>query len=265
MWATTPLEIQTVSSMPKDQLMGAPVSACVRRAGGNAAVSLPSEGLRQLPLFSNLSPAECSDILSAANEKQFLRRQTIFIEGARCREVFLVLSGCVKITQLGSSGWEVILRLSGPGELVGALESYLGSNNLVTARTTQPTTALVWEDTAFESVSDRYPMLRRNITCLLGLRLQELEERFREISTQKVAPRLSHQLIRLSDQMRRHTKGFLEISLSLEELEQLTGTTLFTVSRLLSQWEKLGIVSTRREAVVVRNLQALTEMSESEL
>ena len=262
MWATTPLEIQTVSSMPKDQLIGAPVSACVRRAGGNAAVSLPSEWLRQLPLFSNLSPAECSDILSAANEKQFLRRQTIFIEGARCRQVFLVLSGCVKITQLGSSGWEVILRLSGPGELVGALESYLGSNNLVTARTTQPTTALVWEDTAFESVSDRYPMLRRNITCLLGLRLQELEERFREISTQNVAPRLSHQLIRLCDQLRQHSSGALEISLSREELAQLTGTTLFTVSRLLSEWERQGIVSTRREAVVVRDFQALKEICE---
>jgi CRP-like cAMP-binding protein len=249
--------------MPKDQLIGAPVPECVTRLGGNGAVSRRSEWLQQLPLFSNLSPAECSDILSAANQKQFSRRQTIFIEGARCREVFLVLSGCVKITQLGSSGWEVILRLSGPGELVGALESYLGSNNLVTARTTQPTTALVWEDTAFESVSDRYAMLRRNITCLLGLRLQELEERFREISTQNVAPRLSHQLIRLSDQLRQYGSGTaLEISLSREELAQLTGTTLFTVSRLLSEWERQGIVSTRREAVVVRDFQALKEMCE---
>jgi CRP-like cAMP-binding protein len=93
--------------------------------------------------------------------------------------------------------------------------------------------------------------------------LQELEERFREISTQKVAPRLSQQLIRLSNQLRQHSQGVLEIGLSREELAQLTGTTLFTVSRLLCQWERQGIVSTRREAVVVRNLKALMEMSEA--
>jgi CRP-like cAMP-binding protein len=188
---------------------------------------------------------------------------TIFVEGAPCRQVLLLISGCVKTTQLGPTGCEVILRLSGPGELIGSLESFLGNNNLVTARTTQPTTALVWEAASFEVASDRYPILRRNTARLLGLRLQELEERFREISTQKVAPRLSQQLIRLSNQMRQHTQGVLEIGLSREELAQLTGTTLFTVSRLLCQWERLGIVSTRREAVVVRNLQAPMDMSES--
>jgi CRP-like cAMP-binding protein len=221
------------------------------------------EWMQSLPIFFNLTPTECKDVVAGAHEKEFSRRQTIFLEGAPCKQVILVLSGCVKTTQLGPSGCEVILRLSGPGELVGALESYLGSNNLVTAKTTQPTTALVWDTAAFEHVSDRFPILRRNTARLLGVRLQELEERFREISTQKVAPRLSQQLIRLSNQLRQHTKGALEISLSREELAQLTGTTLFTVSRLLSHWERQGIVSTRREAVVVRNLQALMQVSES--
>jgi CRP-like cAMP-binding protein len=251
-------------SMPPGQLNGnAAVRKPVTLTERESAVSQREEWLRRLPVFSNLTAAECREILSAASEKEFLRRHSFFVEGAPCRQVILVISGCVKTTQVGPTGCEVILRLSGPGELVGALESYLGSNNLVTARATQLTTALVWEASTFEAVSDRYPALRRNTARSLGLRLQELEERFREISTQKVAPRLSHQLIRISNQLRQHNKGILEISLSREELAQLTGTTLFTVSRLLSQWERLGIVSTRREAVVVRNLQALMEMSES--
>lgn len=251
-------------SMPQDQLNGdtifrKPVSVPEKHAG----INRHAEWIQLLPTFFNLAPGECKEVLAAAHEKEFLRRQTLFVEGAPCRQVMLVLSGCVKTTQLGHTGCEVILRLSGPGELVGALEAYSGSNNSVTARTTQATTALVWDAVVFEAVSDRFPVLRRNTTLLLGRRLQELEERFREISTQKVAPRLSHQLVRLSNQLRQHSKGILEISLSREELAQLTGTTLFTVSRLLSQWERLGIVSTRREAVVVRDLQALMEMSEA--
>jgi CRP-like cAMP-binding protein len=248
-----------------EEYMSTPV-APGRPAFGSERDSIASrrvEWMQSLPVFFNFTAQECREVVAAAHEKEFARRQTIFLEGAPCRQVILVLSGCVKTTQLGPTGCEVILRLSGPGELVGALESYLGSNNLVTAKTTQPTTALVWDTAAFEQVSDRFPPLRRNTARLLGIRLQELEERFREISTQKVAPRLSQQLIRLSNQLRQHTKGALEISLSREELAQLTGTTLFTVSRLLSHWERQGIVSTRREAVVVRNLQALMQVSEA--
>jgi CRP/FNR family transcriptional regulator, nitrogen oxide reductase regulator len=133
----------------------------------------------------------------------------------------------------------------------------------VTARTTQPTAALVWDSKTCETISDRFPILRPNNTRLPGIHLQELEARFREISTQKVAPMLGQQLIRLSNQLRHHIKGDLEICLSREELAQLTGTTLSTVSRLLCQWEKLGVVSNRRESVAVCDLQTLTEMSES--
>jgi CRP-like cAMP-binding protein len=59
-------------------------------------------------------------------------------------------------------------------------------------------------------------------------------------------------------------QGGIEIRLSREELAQLTGTTLFTVSRLLSEWNERGIVSTRREGVSVHNFQALAELAESE-
>jgi len=89
-----------------------------------------------------------------------------------------------------------------------------------------------------------------------------MDERFREISTEKVAPRLSSQLGRLLLQMGNRVEGGIEISLSREELAQLTGTTLFTVSRMLSRWEQDGIVKARREAVLICDSQALVELAE---
>jgi len=96
---------------------------------------------------------------------------------------------------------------------------------------------------------------------IMEARLQDMDQRFREVSTQKVAPRLSSELIRLLDQVGKRVNGHVEISLSRAELAQLTGTTLFTVSRLLCRWELLGIVSARRESVLVRDLPALVELS----
>ena len=113
--------------------------------------------------------------------------------------------------------------------------------------------ALVWEYTRLQMLVAEYPQLRRNISQILASRLQELEERFREIATEKVAKRLALALTRLLKQVGKKTPEGIEISLSREELAQLTGTTLFTISRILSKWADSGVVQPRREAVLIRD------------
>jgi CRP/FNR family transcriptional regulator, nitrogen oxide reductase regulator len=219
--------------------------------------------VQRFALFSGIPLADCIKIVSTAQEKHFSRRQTIFFEGDPIRHIVFLLSGCVKVTQFGPNGQEVILRLNGPGEMVGMIGLHAKGNHSSTARTVQMATALVWEAAHFEAVSERYPLLRRNTARVLEQRLHELEERFREVSTEKVSPRLSSQLLRLLPQVGKRVNDEVEIGLSREELAQLTGTTLFTVSRLLSQWELRGIVSNGREMVLVRNVQALMDLSHS--
>jgi CRP-like cAMP-binding protein len=218
--------------------------------------------VQRFALFSGLTLADCTSITSTAQDRSFTRRQTIFFEGAPIRQILLITSGHVKVSQSGQNGAEVILRLDGPGKILGGMGLQAEGDHSATAQALQSATALVWETSAFESLSERFPLLRRNITRMLEERLQELQQRFREVSTEKVGLRLSSELIRLQEQVGKQVDGDVEISLSREELAQLIGTTLFTVSRLLCQWELLGIVSPRREAVLVKNLPALIEMSQ---
>ena len=56
--------------------------------------------------------------------------------------------------------------------------------------------------------------------------------------------------------------GEMEVCLSREDLAQMTGTTLFTVSRLLSAWEARWMVKPRREAVAICDVQSLREVTE---
>jgi CRP/FNR family transcriptional regulator, nitrogen oxide reductase regulator len=214
------------------------------------------------PLFSNLTAADCGEIVAGARPVEFSKRQSIYREGDPIRQIVLLVSGCAKVTQLGQNGSEVILRLIGPGEVVGKVGIPAGARHCSMAQAVSASTALVWDEPVFEAVSQRFPVLRRNTLHSLHQRLEELEERFREISTERVAARLSRELIRLLDQVGRRVNGIVEISLSREELAQLIGTTLFTVSRLLSDWDSRGIVRTRRESVSIRNFQALQELAE---
>lgn len=221
------------------------------------------ELVRKFPVFSDIPPDECAQIVALAHERQFPRGKTMFFEGDPVQQVFLLTSGCVKFSQFSTNGHEVILRLIGPGECFG-VESSEKNTHCSTARTVERSTALVWEAKQFEAVAERFPTLRRNIYCVLQRFLNQLEERYREISTQKVAPRLSSELLRLLRQVGKEADGHVEISLSRRDLAQLTGTTLFTVSRLLCQWEVLGIVRPRREAVQVLNVPALIDLSRNE-
>jgi CRP-like cAMP-binding protein len=92
--------------------------------------------------------------------------------------------------------------------------------------------------------------------------LRELEDRFHEVATGKVGPRVALQLLRLLKTIGRPVRAGVEVELSREELAQMTGTTLFTVSRLLSAWEALGVVKPRREVAAVCDVPSLRAISQ---
>jgi CRP/FNR family transcriptional regulator, nitrogen oxide reductase regulator len=227
----------------------------------------PSEKIafvQRLTLFSDVSPANCATIISGAYEKRLWRRQTIFSEGDPVQQVMMLLSGCVKITLLSQRGNEVILRLSGIGEMVGDFQPSANCKHFSTAQTVQSSVALVWQVASFEKLLDRFPTFRRNMVRALDERLRETEQRFRDVSTENVGPRVSSELIRLSNRFGCGVNGHKEIHLSRGELAQLTGTTLSTVSRLLCRWQRLGIVSMRREVVQVCDFAALAQLTLNE-
>jgi CRP-like cAMP-binding protein len=214
------------------------------------------------PLFSGIQPAEYSRIAAAARVKEFARGEMLYIEGDSVQQVFLLTSGFAKINKLGLSGTEVILRFGAPGDVLGAAGLFSTGRHCTTAQAFRSCRVLVWEPPAFKALAERFPVLHQNMARIVGGELLELEERFREVATERVAPRVARQLVRLLDKIGRRVEDGVEISLSREELAQMTGTTLFTVSRLLSAWEERGMVKPRREGVTICDVPALNAISE---
>ena len=222
-----------------------------------------TELVRHYALFADLSVEDCERIVALAQECSYRRGKMIFFEGDPVRHMFLLTSGSVKMSQSGAQGQEAILRLAGPGDSLCG-ECFPRFKHCSRAEAMTTSAALVWEARQFETLVERFPALGRNVACVLLRTLNQLEVRFREICTEKVAPRLSNQLIRLANQMGNTSEGPVEIELAQRDLAQLTGTTLFTVSRLLSQWEAQGIVEAQRGTVRVLNVAALEELSHEE-
>jgi CRP-like cAMP-binding protein len=213
------------------------------------------------PLFNGILPHDYSGISATARVKEFARGEMMYIEGDSIQRVLLVTAGFVKITQLGNNGAEVILRFCGPGDVLGAVSQDSMVKHRTTAQAFRQCRALVWDARAFQALVARFPVLHENMVRILGEDLLELETRFREVATERVGPRVARQLVRLLEQIGRSVNGEVEVCLSREDLAQMTGTTLFTVSRLLSAWEARGMVRPRREAVTICDVPSLRAMS----
>src|SRR5215469_12635384 len=213
-------------------------------------------------IFAGLSQRELMEILSCARMRTFARDELLYAQGQTARNLIVLESGSVKHTQLSSNGDEVLLRMTGTGEAVNLHAGPVDCNHTCSARAMEQCRAWVWEYNRVQEMLELYPRLRANITHVLVSRLQELEERFREVATEKVARRLALVLLRLMKQLGKQTPEGTQVSLSREELAQMTGTTLFTISRVLSKWAEQGLVAPKREAVVILDADELENVSE---
>ncbi len=216
-------------------------------------------------LFAGLTREECSLIASCSRSRLFTRDEMLFMQGHPVKGLMLLQTGSVKLTQISSAGDEVILWINGRGDAVGLnCRECPCSSHTCSARALETCKVLTWECSRIHALFVAYPQIRTNINQMLNDRLKEIEERFREVATEKVAKRLAMTLLRLMKKVGSEHHAGVQISLSREELAQMTGTTLFTISRVLSKWRDMGLVLPRREAVVVLDPARLEEIGEED-
>lgn len=228
----------------------------------NPLTSEHLETICSFALFSGLSERDVAPIASAAVRRTYARHDTLFTQGHEIRNLILLESGSVKHSQVSSKGEEVLLRMSGAGDLVAGEALSASCRHNCSALATQESKALIWGTGQIQTYLATYPTLNINMGRILSARLSELEERFRELATERVATRVALLLLRLCTQMGKHSGNGIRISLNREEIAQMAGVSMFTISRMFSRWSDRGLIFTPREAVVVRDPRRL-EVSEA--
>jgi CRP-like cAMP-binding protein len=111
---------------------------------------------------------------------------------------------------------------------------------------------------------EKYPQLAMNALRFVAARLHELQVQYRQLATEKVERRVAHALLRLVQQSGKHVESgvLIDLPLSREDIAQMTGTTLYTVSRIISRLEGEGILEAGRQRMVVRNPHALISVAD---
>lgn len=130
-----------------------------------------------------------------------------------------------------------------------------------TATTAAESVILSWQTDLWPQFVEQNPHLAVSAMQTIGQRLEEAHTRIREMSTQEVERRVAHAVLRLSQQAgRKEVDGIrIDFPISRQDIAEMTGTTLHTVSRILSSWETKGLVQGGRRKLLVCNLPGLAQ------
>lgn len=215
-------------------------------------------------MFDALTSEERQLWIDAARARDVARGGVVARQGEPATDLYLVALGFLKVVQATADGHEVIVRFVGPAEPFGGVVALEGAAYPVTALAVEPTRLLGWNVSTLRSLLVKTPQVRANIMREMAAHMTDAMTRVQELSTARVGQRLAHALLRLMHQCgvaREDGAVVLTQSLTRQEMADLTGTTLYTVSRTLSQWTHEGILGADGRRVVVRDRARLEQLA----
>lgn len=220
--------------------------------------------LKGVVLFKGMSEDQIGVILKEARWIELARGAYLFYQGDPAERVHILLSGSIKLTQITLDGQQILMRYLHPGEAFTVLAVLEGIEYPASAEASTDSKILAWDRTAVQALVLRYPVIALNILDIVAMHVREFQDRLRELSTERVERRIARALLRLANQAGRKVgEGILiDLHLSRQDLAEMTGTTLYTVSRTLSQWESQGLVRSSREKVVILKPHSLVAVAE---
>lgn len=233
----------------------------VARDGSHNSPS-PDQRLR---LFRDLQAEACQEIRSSATRILRKRGEWLFRQGAAAQSFYILEQGRVKLTQLTADGELVLLRLVMPGDAFGGVAALGQKTYPVSAEAAEDCVALRWNGRTIDRLLRRHPQLAMNFIAFLAERLHDMQARYEELATEQVEQRLARMLLRLVQRGGRRVEGgvLIDVRLTRQELAEMIGTSLYTVSRILNRWQEAGVIKLRYQRVLVCHPHGLVAIAES--
>lgn len=210
---------------------------------------------RAIPLFAQMTDPELDDVLASAVSRRYAAGTAVFEQGQPAEHFFVLLHGRLRVTQVTPEGQQMVVRMVNPGDLFGIAKALRRPDYPGTSTAVVESLALAWPMAAWDGILERHPALAVNAMQTIGGRLQEAHARLRELATEEVERRVAHAVLRLASQSGKKEAGGIRIDfpVSKQDIAEMTGTTLHTVSRILSAWEAAGLVEGGRQKLLVKD------------
>lgn len=201
----------------------------------------------------------------ALAEKSFLafaeRGEAIWLAGAPSHFVAIVGHGFVKMTKTTPHGSEIAMELLGPGHCFGLFAALEGRSFPLSAIAVTNTWYVKIPTRAMLEVYNKSSAFKDQTVRSLGPRLRRAHDMMARMSSGKVDQRIAAVLLILMDSYGHKTSGGVKIKVPLtrRDIAEMAGTTVETTIRVMSKWQKEGLVATDHQVITINDPPALEE------
>lgn len=215
--------------------------------------------LAAMELFLGLSATALADVAVRGQVRNLPRHTTLFTQGAPAHRCHALIAGRVRISQSGHAGGQLVVRFVGPGEMFGTMALFTDQRYPAEAVAVIDSVEISWTESALLELIHRHPQIALNLVRVAGARLREVQERLRELATERVDQRIAHALLRLAGAG--SDGAAIDFPLTRQDVAAMCGATLHTASRILKAWERAGYITTSRRHLSIRNLAEIRRIA----
>ena len=215
-----------------------------------------------IPILGSLKPEDRAALSPLCELSAYEKGAAIFQEGDPAERIHFLFVGKVKIVKAGPDR-DLILEILGPGEPVGAVAVFEGRPFPATAIALEPSGVISIPERAFFQLIEKRPEITRRLLAGLTMRLMSVNRRMADM-TGSVEYRAARLFATLADRMgQKQSNGvvFVPLPLSRQEIADLVGTTIETAIRVMSRWQKEGVVETDKKGFRIADPLALAAIA----
>ncbi|MFF3321321.1 Crp/Fnr family transcriptional regulator [Streptomyces sp. NPDC002889] len=232
------------------------------------AAYLPGDGGLddRVPFLARLESDDRSALLALGHALDFAARVLVLHQNEPSSHVLFILRGWTKVTASAANGYEALLALRGPGDIIGESAALTGRPRSATVTALEAVGAVAVERERFTDFLGRSPAVSFALLGLTSDRTRAADRRRLEFASMSVRERFAALLLDLARTHGRRTDEGIELSvpLSKQELAGSIGASREMVQRLLKELRAREAVATGRRALLIRRPDILRRIARAE-
>ncbi|APD06454.1 CRP-like cAMP-activated global transcriptional regulator [Flavobacteriaceae bacterium UJ101] len=191
----------------------------------------------------------------------FRKGEAILEEGQNPKGVFCLKTGKCKLFTRGFNGKEQILRIVQSGDVIGYRSLLSEEQFSASAVALEDTWACFIPEVYFTKVLTHNPKLNKEIMKVAMHELGEAGKQITSLAQKTVRERLADEFLHLEDRMGLDEEGFINISLTREEIANVIGTATESAIRLISEFKSDGLIEVKGRRFRLLDREKLRKIS----
>lgn len=223
--------------------------------------------LHGTPFFRRLSADDIPNVAAVFQQRHYAAGEPIYHAGDEANRLLIVAAGMVRINRPTLDGQDVLLDFAAPGAVFGSLQVLGDATYADEATALTGSCILQATPEAFQGLLTDYPAAALATLEFVAQRLRDAHSTIEGLSAYPVARRVAATLLNLADRVGRQREGdvLIDMPLSRQDLADMTGATVETVSRVISDLRGRGMISSGRRWVAIVDRPPLERIASGEM